>query len=85
MYRLAVKKSARKELDGIPENQFLKIDCAIMSLKKEPYPYPQSRELKGKGKRRLRVGDYRVIYTVDEREKAILSLPFVEVGRTPVA
>ena len=35
MYRLAIKKSARKELDNLPDNVFLKIDIALLSLKKK--------------------------------------------------
>ncbi len=71
MYRLEIKKHARKELDNLPDNVFLKIDKAILSLKKDPYPYPQSKGLKGENRRRLRAGDYRVIYGVDEQQKII--------------
>ncbi|MDI6728110.1 MAG: type II toxin-antitoxin system RelE/ParE family toxin [Thermodesulfovibrionales bacterium] len=71
IYKLDIKKSARKELDNLPNQIFLKIDKAILSLKKDPSPYPQSKELKGENKRRLRVGDYRVVYAVDEQHKII--------------
>jgi mRNA interferase RelE/StbE len=71
MYSLEIKKPARKELDSMPDHIFLKIDKAILSLKKNPYPYPQSKELKGETKRRLRAGDYRVIYAVNEQQKII--------------
>lgn len=71
MYSLEIKRPARKELDNLPDYIFLKIDRAILSLKKDPYPYPQSKGLKGEGKRRLRAGDYRVIYTVNDQEKLI--------------
>jgi mRNA interferase RelE/StbE len=71
MYRLVIKKSARKELDSLPPQAFLKIDKAILSLEANPFPHPQSIRLKGKDKRRLRAGDYRVIYTVDEKEKIV--------------
>lgn len=71
MYKLKIKKTARKELDDLPDTIYLKIDEAILSLKENPFPYPQSKKLKGEDKRRLRVGDYRVVYTVDEKEKVI--------------
>jgi len=71
MYKLSVKKSARKELDNLPNQIFLKIDKAILSLKRAPFPYPQSKELKGENKRRLKAGDYRVVYAVDEEQKTI--------------
>lgn len=71
MYKLAIKKSARKELNSLPDPIFLAIDKGILSLIANPIPYPQSKALKGENKRRLRVGDYRVVYSVDERQKII--------------
>ena len=71
MYRLEIKKSARKELDSLPNQIFQKIDKAILSLQNNPYPHPQSIKLKDDYKRRLRIGDYRVVYTVDEQQKVI--------------
>jgi len=40
MYRLSIKRSARKELDSLPDKTFLKVDKAIISLKAKPFPYP---------------------------------------------
>jgi mRNA interferase RelE/StbE len=71
VYKLAVKKSARKELNSLPNPIFLAIDKGILSLITNPIPYPQSKALKGEHKRRLRVGDYRVVYSVDEQQKTI--------------
>ena len=71
MYRLEIKKSAKKELDSLPNQIFQKIDKTIFSLKNNPYPYPQPIKLKGEYKRRLRIGDYRVVYTVDEQQKIV--------------
>jgi mRNA interferase RelE/StbE len=71
VYKLAIKKSARKELDSLPGPIFLAVDKGILSLITNPIPYPQSKALKGENIRRLRVGDYRVVYSVDERQKTI--------------
>ncbi|MEW6001891.1 MAG: type II toxin-antitoxin system RelE/ParE family toxin [Nitrospirota bacterium] len=71
MYRLAIKKSARKELDNLPDQIFLKVDKSILALKESPFPYPQAKRLKGEDRYRLRVGDYRVVYSVDEDQKTI--------------
>jgi mRNA interferase RelE/StbE len=72
MYKLEIKKSARKELDNLPDQIFLKIDKAIGSLKENPFPHPQARKLKGEDACRLRVGDYRVIYSVNEKHKTVI-------------
>jgi mRNA interferase RelE/StbE len=74
MYKLAIKKSARKELDSLPDQIFLKVDKSILSLKEDsfPFPYTQAKKLRGEDKYRLRVGDYRVVYSVDEDQKSII-------------
>jgi mRNA interferase RelE/StbE len=71
MYKLTIKKSARKELDNLPDQIFLKVDKSMLSLKDNPFPYPQAKKLKGENKCRLRIGDYRVIYSIDEDQKTI--------------
>ena len=71
MYRIAVKKSAKKEIDELPDQQFRKVDKAILALKENPCPYPQTKKLKGEENFRLRVGDYRIVYSVDEGQKLI--------------
>jgi mRNA-degrading endonuclease RelE of RelBE toxin-antitoxin system len=55
VYKLAIKKSAKKELNSLPDPIFLAIDKGILSLMTDPIPYPQSKALKGENKRRLHV------------------------------
>jgi mRNA interferase RelE/StbE len=71
MHRIEFKKSASKEFNNIPDTDFIKVDNAILSLRENPYPFPQSKKLEGEDKFRLRVGDYRIIYTVDNHNKVI--------------
>ena len=71
MYELALKKSARKELDSLPYSEFSRVDKAISALKENPHPFPQSKKLKGEDSYRLRCGNYRVVYTIDESLKVI--------------
>ena len=65
MYRFIIKKPAKKFIDGLPINERRRIVNAIERL-------PDSGDIKPlQGKKnqrvlRLRVGKYRVIYTVDE-------------------
>ncbi len=71
MYSLIIKRSAQKEIDALPDQIFIKVDKAILSLKEEPFPFPQSKKLKGENKCRLRAGDYRIVYVVDREHKSI--------------
>lgn len=71
-YRIIVGRSAEKDFRRkIPSNQANRIREAIDDLADSPRPYPQSKELKGRDERRLRVGSYRVLYTVDEERQEV--------------
>lgn len=62
MYKFVIMKPAKRFIDKLPENDKRRIVSAIEAL-------PDSgdiKKLKGKsGYFRLRVGNYRIIYTVD--------------------
>ncbi|HEC86379.1 MAG TPA: type II toxin-antitoxin system RelE/ParE family toxin [Thermoplasmatales archaeon] len=50
------------------------INKAIDALKNNPFHGSDIKRLRGKleGKYRLRVGEYRVVYSLDEKEKTII-------------
>ena len=67
-YSLEIKPSAGKELDALDDALFARIDRKIMALAENPRP-PGCKKLKGyKGQWRARVGDYRVVYTIDDQK-----------------
>ncbi len=67
-YSLEIKPSAGKELDALDDALFARIDRKIMALAENPRP-PSCKKLKGyKDQWRVRVGDYRVVYTVDDQQ-----------------
>jgi len=69
-YRVLVRKSVSRDLDGIPKNDVKRIVKAIGALAENPRP-PQSRKLSGEEKYRLRCGVYRVIYEIEDKELII--------------
>ncbi len=62
MYQIILKKKAKKFIDKLPKNEKIRIASAISLL-----PNGEDiKKLKGhNGLLRLRVGTYRIIYTVD--------------------
>ncbi len=68
MYRIVLKKSAKKFIDRLPRNEKARIISAIEQL-----PNGEDiKQLKGHpGMLRLRVGEYRIIYTVDHGELVV--------------
>ncbi len=67
-YEITFKKSAARELERIPKPHGPRILAAIIELADEPRPHGV-KKLKGEDDRyRIRVGNYRAIYTIDDGE-----------------
>ncbi|MBQ8823877.1 MAG: type II toxin-antitoxin system RelE/ParE family toxin [Ruminococcus sp.] len=69
MYKIIIKKKAKKFIDKLPKNERLRVAKAIEAL-------PNGEDIKKlKGYTdllRLRVGDYRIIYTVNHGELLVI-------------
>lgn len=66
-YRITIKKSAAKELEDIPRKDLAKIVKRIQSLARNPRPRG-SQKLSGQNRLRIRQGDYRMVYSVDDKD-----------------
>jgi len=64
-YKIRAKKSAKKELGEIPQNDLIRILNKIESLADNPHP-AGSQKLTNHEKYRIRVGNYRVLYNIEE-------------------
>lgn len=70
-YALNIKQSAQKELDALDDALFSRIDPKILALAETPRP-TGCKKLKGyKDQWRVRVGDWRVLYIIDDAAKLI--------------
>ena len=69
MYRIIIKKKAKKFIDHLPKNERVRVVRAIQAL-----PNGEDiKKLKGHDDLlRLRVGPYRIIYTVDNGELIVI-------------
>jgi mRNA interferase RelE/StbE len=63
-WKVLLTPKAAKELKGIERAQQSRIVGAIELLRQHPYP-PKAQKLATREAWRIRVGDYRVIYTVE--------------------
>jgi mRNA interferase RelE/StbE len=71
-YSLEINSSARKELDALDDAIFARIDRKILPLLENPRP-ASCKKLKGyKDQWRIRVGDWRVIDTIDDTAKRVV-------------
>lgn len=71
-YGLKIKATAEKQMKRLPVNVFDLVTQHIRALRAEPRP-PGVKKLVGGLGWRLRVGDYRVIYTIDD-ENAVVTV-----------
>jgi mRNA interferase RelE/StbE len=69
-YELLVKRSAEKELKQLNDADHDRIIKRLLTLADNPRPVG-SVKLTGHEIHRLRIGNYRVLYTVDDQAKII--------------
>jgi mRNA interferase RelE/StbE len=70
-YSVVIKSSAQKELDALDAAVFTRIDRRILALAENPRP-AGCKKLRGyKDQWRIRIGDWRVIYFVDDSAKRV--------------
>lgn len=69
-YEISVKKSALKELNGIPKKELQKILKKIKALSSNPRPQG-SQKLSHREQYRFRQGDYRIVYSIRDDDLAI--------------
>jgi len=71
MYQIKLDKRVEKELDKIPEKIFDKIKKVILALKDNPRPLGV-KKLTNQEHWRIRVGEYRILYEIDDQDKVIV-------------
>lgn len=71
MYRIVIKKRAKKFIDKLPKNEKIRIVAAIEEL-------PNGKNIKPMRGHdllwRLRVGNYRIIFTKDNNEYVVIAI-----------
>lgn len=70
-YRLAFKKSVAKDLRDLPRKDLSRILKRIEALATDPRP-PGSEKLSAQERYRVRQGDYRVVYEVQDEATTVL-------------
>lgn len=76
MYQLVIDKFAQKQLGKIPPPYFNRITKAILALKENLRPQGY-KKLTGRSGYRIRIGDYRVIYKIEDK---ILTVFVIDIG-----
>jgi mRNA interferase RelE/StbE len=75
VYKIVIKKEAAKSLNKIPRNVARLIREKLEAIATNPYAeHPNAKKLQGRDGYRLRVGDWRVIYEIQNEQLVILVL-----------
>ena len=69
-YRVFLKRSAEKEVEAFRSPLFDRIKRKLFTLEKTPRPYGVQK-LQGQEVYRIRIGDYRILYVIDDSAKRI--------------
>jgi mRNA interferase RelE/StbE len=70
-YRTVFRPEAQAELRKIPRQTALRILAKLTELESDPFGFHTTAMVSQPERRRLRIGDYRVIYTVDGGELVV--------------
>jgi mRNA interferase RelE/StbE len=71
VHEILLERGAEKDLNRLAPDVFQRVITAIRALKTSTRP-PGSKKLTGtRGGWRVRVGDYRIIYEIDDRTKCV--------------
>jgi len=71
VYRLEISHIAHKQIEVLPPRLAQRINEAILGLDNEPRP-AGAKKLEGLEGYRIRIGDYRILYLIDDKSRLII-------------
>ena len=71
MYKVEVRRRAQRALDKLPKSDFQAVIEAVKDLAQTPRPRGIEK-VKSTGLWRIRQGDYRIIYAIDDNQQLVI-------------
>jgi mRNA interferase RelE/StbE len=71
VYRVQLERAAEKDLRRLTDEDHRRIVAAIVALGANPRPSGSRKLHGGDGEWRIRVGDYRIIYTIADKVRVV--------------
>jgi mRNA interferase RelE/StbE len=75
-YQVIITRSVQKTLLKLPDKIAAKLEAAMLKLEDNPRP-PGCKKLKNRDSYRIREGDYRIIYDIEDK---VLKVIVVDAG-----
>ena len=76
MYKIELRRKAKSSLDKLPKDDFDAVLDAVKGLANTPRPKGVEK-IKSAGLWRIRQGDYRIVYSIDDSQKTV---PVLRIG-----
>jgi len=73
MYKIELRRKAQRSLDKLPKGDFDAVLGAVKGLANSPRPKGVEK-IKTAGLWRIRQGDYRIVYSIDDGQKTVTVL-----------
>jgi len=73
MYKIELRRNAQRGLDKLPKDDFEAVVAEIKKLADSPRPKGVEK-IKSAGLWRVRQGDYRIVYSIDDSQKLVIIL-----------
>jgi mRNA interferase RelE/StbE len=73
-YTIVIPRAVQKQLDALPNDVYERIATKIQQLAKDPRPDGVTKMKGTDNEYRIRIGDYRVRYEINDKELIILLL-----------
>ncbi len=70
-YAVALKPSAKKELESLSSKLIARIIPRLENLADDPRPHGCKKLKGGDNEWRIRIGDYRVVYEIDDTKSSV--------------
>ena len=82
MYEIVLTRKAQKTYQQVNNSLVSKLNRCFEQLSQNPYQHPNIKRLKGKlkGRFRYRIGDYRIVYKIDDEKKLVTILLIASRG-----
>jgi mRNA interferase RelE/StbE len=74
MYRVRLSRQAQKDLDHLPDEIWQRMQGALAALQENPRRQGSAKLRGGGATYRVRIGDYRALYDVDDAERVVMVL-----------
>jgi mRNA interferase RelE/StbE len=70
-YHVEIASAAQRDFKHLPSDVVRKLDAAIVDLEQHPRPHGCAKLEGSNNEYRVRVGDYRILYVVDDKAQIV--------------